>query len=147
MSLTIKQILREFLDYLETASCTGVRDRSSRFELPVTAKTLAQLEVALRLAKASDEQAALLSNGTPAKALIAGYVFQETGLSIQSVVADLGDEAVDALVICFSRLKESRLLLLEGSSIRFPKSGVQYAMLCEPVEIAGGSSSESKSLH
>ena len=49
-------------------------DPASPFEMPVTAKTLAQLEVALSQAKATDERVVLLTNGTTPQALIAGFV-------------------------------------------------------------------------
>ena len=130
-TLSIKELAQEFIRYLEGASCSGVRDPSSPFELPLTAKTLAQLEVALCQAKATDEQVVLLTNGTPARALIAGLILHDTGLTIRGIVTDLTDKMVEALCECLSRLKQSGLLLLEASSIRFPKPGdsnVRYMM-------------------
>ena len=54
--MTIKGILKEFVAYLDDVSCSGMRDPSSPFELKVSARTLAQFEVALCAARSPDEQ-------------------------------------------------------------------------------------------
>jgi hypothetical protein len=132
MTRTVKELLQEFVGFLEATTCSDGHDPACPFEMPVTPKTLAQLEVALTQAKATDEQVVLLTNGTTPQALIAGFVLMETGLTVERIVAGLSDSAVEALTKCFSQLKESKLLLLEASSIDLPKpeaAGVRYLML------------------
>ncbi|MGO8677727.1 MAG: hypothetical protein ACLQVX_17865, partial [Limisphaerales bacterium] len=83
MTLTVKTILKEFVAYVEAVVAQGsARDPDNPFEQAVNPKLLAQLEVALCAARSPDEQVILLTNGTPARALVAGFLLQETGLTV-----------------------------------------------------------------
>ncbi len=82
--MTIKAILKEFVAYLESVAYSGERDPGSPFEQAVNPKLLAQMEVALCAARSPDEQVILLTNGTPARALVAGFLLRETGLTMET---------------------------------------------------------------
>jgi len=123
MTQTIKEILKEFVGILEAVIINGAPYSPGPFEAAVPAKILAQAEVALCQAKATDEQVILLTNGTSARALIAAFILQETGLTAADILADFSERTVDPVVKCLLGLKESRLLLLEASSIALPTPG------------------------
>jgi len=65
----------------------------------------------------------LLTNGVPATTLIAAFILRETGLTVTDILADFSERTVDPVVKCILGLKESRLLLLEASSIALPTPG------------------------
>ncbi len=123
MTVTIKAILKEFVAYLESVAYSGERDPDSPFEQAVNPKLLAQLEVALCAARSPDEQVMLLTNGTPARALVAGFLLRETGLSVERIVNELDEDVVEVLCSSIRRLKVSRLLLLDASSVSRSKPG------------------------
>jgi len=132
MTRTVKTILQGFVAHLGAAINTGERDLSSPFEMPVPVQLVAQVESALDYAEVTDEQLVLLTDGASARALIGGLVLQETGLTIERILADFSERTVNPLIACLLRLKESRLLLLEASSFPCPKSegsDVRYLLL------------------
>ncbi len=97
MTITIKEALKEFVGYLESVAYSGERDPRGPFEQAVSLKLLAQLEVALCAARSPDEQVILLTNGTPARALVAGFLLRETGLSVERIVNELDEDVVEVL--------------------------------------------------
>jgi len=132
MTLTIKAILKEFVAYVESVVDSGERDPGSPFEQAMNPKLLAQLEVALCAARSPDEQVILLTNGTPARALVAGFLLRETGLTVEHIVSELDEDVVEMLASCIRRLKVSRLLLLDATSVSPPSPGgpaVRHLML------------------
>ena len=131
-TLKIKAILKEFVAHLESAVSSGERNARSPFEQAVSPKLLAQMEVALCADRSPDEQVVLLTNGTPARALVAGSVLQQSGLTMDRIVTELDEDVVEMLASCIRRLKVSRLLLLDASSLSPPRPGepaVRYLML------------------
>jgi len=132
MTLSIKEILREFVGYLESAANSGVRDPGSPFEMPVPARVLAQVEAALDLAQSSAEQVVLVTDHIPAQALIGAFVLQQTGLSTDRILTEFDEAIVTPLCIRLYHLSRSRLQMVEASSLPLPKPGasnVRYILL------------------